>query len=423
MRKLHRPRLLLAVPAACLSALASLGAPGAEAPGWPSWRGPAGDGISAETGFLKTWPEGGPKELWRIPLGSGFSSFAAVGDRLFTMTERQGVGGSSRQEAICLDAASGRGVWSRELEDGYKEGQGGNGPRSTPAVKDGIAYFLGAHGTLAALDAATGDPVWTLNILERFKAENITWGLSASPHIEGDLVIVPVGAPSSPVVALDRKTGEPVWRCGSDGQGDIAGYATPLAITHAGERQVIVVLGRSVISLDPDGGKILWKHYWRTDFDVNAASPVYADGKVFVSSGYDHGAVLLEIPKKRGRFPREVWKSKVLKNKFSSSVIHEGSLYGFDNTILKCVEFATGRERWRQRGFGYGSLLVADGHLILLGEGGGLALAKADPSAYIEVARKDGVLRGSVAWTVPVLHRGVLYLRNLVEAVALDLRP
>lgn len=384
---------------------------------WPCWRGPEGNGISPETGFPKKWPREGLERLWTVELGAGFSSFAAVGEFLYTLRQKGEV-----QEAVCMAAASGDIVWSHVLEPAYKERQGGDGPRATPCVKDGIVYALGARGTLAALSTTDGKPLWKLNVLKKLKAENLDWGLSASPIVEGDKVVIPVGAPGSPVAAFHRKTGQVLWTSGSDGQGDVAGYSTPLAVRHGDEKQLLVFLGKSLVALEPERGRVLWSYFWKTDWNVNAAAPVYHDGLVFISSGYGHGSVLLEAPTRRGRFPVEVWKSRVMCNKFKSCVLFEDHLYGFDETFLKCVEFRTGKEKWAKRGFGYGSVLIADGHLILLSDRGNLALARADSTAYRQVAHMDRVLTGR-CWTVPVLHRGVLYLRSLKHAVALDMRP
>jgi outer membrane protein assembly factor BamB len=383
---------------------------------WPGWRGPEGAGISRETGIREPWPEGGLPVLWRIDVGSGFSSFAAVGARLFTMDQV-----SDRQRVLCLDAETGRTLWSHDLEEGFGDWQGGDGPRATPAVKGDLVYALGARGTLAALSTLDGRPAWRLDVLEKFRAKNIQWGLSGSPVVEGGVLVVPVGAPNAPIVAFDLESGQVAWRSGSDGQGDRAGYSTPYAITHAGSRQILAFLGRSIVSLEPEGGKVLWRYYWRTDWDVNAAAPIYHDGHVFISSGYDRGSALLRVPAQKGGIPEKVWESRVLRNKFSSSVLHEGHLYGFDETRLKCVEMKTGEEKWKQSGFGYGSLLLVDGRLVILGDAGDLALARATPTRYVETARMARVIPGR-SWTVPVLHRGILYLRNLKQAVALRIR-
>ena len=205
---------------------------------WPCFRGPRQDGISRETGLLTSWPGKGLKELWRIDLGSGFSSFAAVGGRLYTLAERAG-----RQEAVCLEASSGREIFRQDLEEGFPERQGGDGPRATPTVGEGLVFALGARGALAALDAESGKPRWRIKLLEKFRARNLTWGLCGSPLLEGGRLIVAVGAGGPSVVALKPETGEVLWRADPGGLEPVAGYSTPYAITHAGRRQVVVFLG------------------------------------------------------------------------------------------------------------------------------------------------------------------------------------
>jgi outer membrane protein assembly factor BamB len=337
-----------------------------------------------------------------------------VGGRLYTLAERAG-----RQEAVCLEASSGRAIFRRDLEEGFPDRQGGDGPRATPAVGEGLVFALGARGTLAALDAESGEPRWRIGLLEKLGARNLTWGLTGSPLLESGRLIVQIGESDHPVVALKPATGEVLWRSGAGGLAGLAGYSTPYAITHAGRRQVVVFLGKGVVGLDPESGKTLWSYAWETSYDANAAAPIYQDGRLFISSGYNRGCALLELPQAEGGRPGEAWMNLVLKNKFSSSVLHQGYLYGFDENRLKCVEFRSGKESWRQGGLGHGTVLIADGQLIILGDQGDLALARATPQGYQETARAPGVLRNLPAWTVPVLHGGVLFLRDLREAVAL----
>jgi outer membrane protein assembly factor BamB len=388
--------------------------------GWTQWRGPHGDGISREAGFLKRWPAKGLVDVWRIDvLGAGFSSFAAVGERLYSMGQAGG-----RQFLAALDAGSGKEIWRLDCGSAYQERQGGDGPRATPAAGAGRVHALGATGELVAAEAESGRLIWRVNVLEEFGAKNLEWGMSASPLLLRDLLVVAVGGKGTGVVAFDAATGKVRWRSQSDGAGDRAGYAAPYAFVAGGREQIAAFQARALVGLDPEDGAVLWSFPWRTSFDVNAAAPIHHEGHIFISSGYNHGSALLRLERgEAGWKAVEVWKSTVLRNKFSSSVLHEGHLYGFDENRLKCVELLSGREKWKAAGFGHGTLLLAGGHLIVLGDQGDLALALARPERYEEVARQNGVLRGGVSWTVPVLHRGRLYLRNGREAVCLDLRP
>ncbi len=374
---------------------------------WPQYRGPNRDAISPVTGILDRWPAAGPEVLWRVAVGEGYSGMAVAGGRLFTMYAQGG-----DELVLAHDAASGRELW-RFRSDAAFRNSFGNGPRSTPTVVDGVVYALGAKGKLHALEAATGKPVWSRDLVQDLDGRIPTWGVSTTPLVEGGLVLVDVGARGKSVVAFDRRTGEVAWTAGDD----IPGYATPIAFTAGGVRQAVFFTGRSVVAVTPDKGEVLWRVPWTTSYDVNAATPIFvAPDKLFVASGYDTGAALFRL-RDRARRVEMVWQSRGMKNQFSSSVVQGGYLYGFDNKILKCLDVATGAEKWATRGFGHGSLVWADGHLFVLGEAGRLALVEATPEAYREKASVQA-LKGK-CWTAPTLVDGRLFLRNEEEMVCL----
>ncbi len=403
MRRALIPTLKLALLLALLPARLA-------AADWPQFRGPDRDGRSAETGLLTSWPAGGPEVLWRIELGEGYSGISVVGDRLFTLYAT-----SSGEYLAAFDRRDGRQLWRLRLDDRYRDGQG-NGPRSTPTVDGEVVYAFGARSVLVAAAAADGRELWRRDLKQTVGARPPQWGASTSPLVEGELLIVDAGgAPDASVVALDRRTGETVWTGGSDK----AGYSSPLAVTVGGVRQVLLFTGTRLVSVAPADGKVLWKRGWRTSYDVNAAVPVFIPpDRVFVASGYDTGGALLRIRVAGGRTSaEELWSSRGMKNQFSSSVYLDGHLYGFDNSILKCLDAASGEERWKARGFGHGSLTYADGRLIVLGDRGRLALVEATPEAYREKAAFE--VWSAKSWTVPTLADGRLYLRNEREMLAL----
>jgi outer membrane protein assembly factor BamB len=245
------------------------------------------------------------------------------------------------------------------------------------------------------------------------------WGISTSPLVEGDLLLIDVGGrPGAALVALAKGTGLAKWTT----EEDQPGYSAPIAVTIAGKRQIVFFTGSRLLGVAPDDGKTLWEVRWRTSYDVNAATPIFIPpDKVFVASGYDTGSGLFRIAVDgAGLRADQLWRSPGMKNQFSSSIHHQGTLYGFDNAILKAVDAASGEERWKARGFGHGSLTMADGHLFVLGDRGKLALVEATPAEYRE---KGGfqVVEGK-CWTVPTLADGRLYVRNEREVVALDVR-
>ena len=374
-----------------------------EAANWPGFRGPQGDGRSAESGLLVNWPDGGPKKVWQVAIGGGFSGVVAVDGRLFTLYSRAG-----RELVVSLDAATGREIWSTDLDQERRD-RFGDGPRSTPLVEDGRVYAVSSLGQLEALDADDGQVLWSRNLRLELGARIPEWGVSASPIVEGRLLLFNVGGkPGHAIVAFDKQTGEIVWSAESD----LPGYALPIALTVGGVRQVVFFTGSNLLALAPADGKTLWTHPWKTAYDINAASPVFiAPDKLFVSSGYDTGATLFRLSAK-GQEARatEVWKTRGMKNQFSSSVHHAGYLYGFDNKSFKCIDAATGEDRWRKGGLGHGSLLFADGHLIVLSEGGELLLVEAKPEAYTEKASFQ--VADAKHWTAPTLYDGKIYVRN-----------
>ncbi|MCZ6507499.1 MAG: PQQ-like beta-propeller repeat protein [Acidobacteria bacterium] len=400
-----RDKTLKTIAALCTSLLVA----GFASSDWPRYRGPTGDARSPETGLLTEWPADGPPEVWRAELGDGYSCMAVSGGRLYTLF------GSGRDEiAVCLDAASGREIWRVRIDSNRGDDQG-DGPRSTPTVDGDHVYVLGASAKLYALDAATGATRWRVDLPEQLGARVPRWGVSTSPLVEDDLLVVDVGGrPGYSLVAFDKRTGSVRWHANDD----VPGYSTPLAITVGGQRQVVSFSGTELVAVAAADGELLWRHPWRTSYDVNAAMPVFLPpNRLFISSGYDTGAAVLEIGE---RSVREVWRSRVMKNHFNSSVLVDGYLYGFDNGTLKCLDSASGEEQWAQRGFAKGSLLYADGRLVILSERGLLALADADPRQYTERSRFQ--LFKTKTWTMPSLADGRLFVRDQEELVALNLR-
>ncbi len=380
---------------------------------WPQFRGLHRDGVSAETGLLKSWPAAGPPVVWRVPAGEGYSHIAVADGRLYTL-----VGRGRDEILLCLDAVTGRTLWHFRAGDMLMNDMG-NGPRSTPTVDGGMVYAWSSQGKLYALDAKSGREVWRHDLRQEIGAESPNWGIATSPLVEGELLLVEAGGNGNrTIAAFDKKSGRLAWTS----LDDRPSYAAPIALTAAGVRQVVFLTASSLAAVAPSDGRLLWRVPWQTTFDVNASTPIFVPpDRVYVSSGYDTGAAVYRI---RARGPRleteEVWRSRVMKNQFSSSLLAGGYLYGFDNATFKCVDVNTGEEKWKQRGLGQGSLILADGHLIVLSDAGALLLVEPTPAAYREQARAQ-VLTGK-SWTAPTLSGGRLYLRNEDAMVALDLR-
>ena len=390
-----------------IGSLALIVAVGAPAADWPQFRGPNRDGVSSETGLLTSWPKDGPRVLWRTELGEGFSGIAVVKGQLYTM-----FGAGEKEYAAAYDAATGKEIWRHQLGPKWID-RFGNGPRATPTVDGDVVYVLSGQGDLAALKAADGTAIWSHDLRADYSAKPPRWGVSTSPLVEGDMLLVNVGGDGHAVVAFDKKTGKEIWAS----QDDAAGYSAPLALTIGEQRQLLFFTAAGLIALAPSDGKLLWRQKWKTSYDVNASTPIFiAPDKIFVSTGYDVGAAVYRVGD--GGL-EEIWRNRGMKNKFSSSVLHEAHLYGFDESTLKCIDAESGETLWRKRAFGHGSLLYADGHLIVLGDAGQLALVEATPNAYNEKSVAQ-IFKGKT-WTMPTLVDGNLYLRDQKELISLKI--
>ncbi len=371
---------------------------------WPQWRGPARDGVSAETELLEQWPEGGPSLLWKTNgLGQGYSSVAVSGGRVFSQGQR-----GRRQLVIALDEETGEILWEAPLGGSYHHGRG-NGPRGTPTVNQGNVYALGVEGSLVSVEAATGKKLWYTNLLNRFGGRNISWGISESPLVDGNRVIVNAGGSGASVVALDKKNGNLIWKS----QSDEAGYSSAVATRAGGVSHYIVLTGEAAVGLRPDNGTLLWRYERVSNRTANVATPIVRGDYVFVSSDYGTGGALLELTGDRGGLEaREVYFNRDMRNHYSSSVLVGDYLYGYSSRILTSMNFKTGEVAWRDRSVGKGQIIYADGHLYLLSEDGAVGLVEATPSAYKEKSRFE-IGRGDYpTWALPAIANGKLFLRD-----------
>jgi outer membrane protein assembly factor BamB len=383
-------------------------------PYWTGFRGPQRDGHYRERTIRTSWPTGGLQTLWKQPVGGGYASFAIAGGRAFTIEQR-----GEEEVVAAYEIATGRELWTNSWRAAFRESMGGDGPRATPTWFEGHVFALGAEGELRCLDDATGRVGWRTNILEDAGADNLQWGMAASPLIVDDTVVVlPGGRDGRSVVAYDRRSGSRVWAALSDQ----AAYSSPMLVTLAGVRQIVVFSATRLMGLAPLSGELLWEYPWKTQFEINASQPlVVGDNRLFVSSGYGTGAAVIELgPSGRGLGVREVWRNIRMKNQFSSSVLHEGFVYGLDESILACVDAASGELKWKGGRYGYGQIMLASGHIIVLTEDGQLALVRARPDRHEEIARFP-VLEGKT-WNHPAIADGYLLVRNLREMAAFDLK-
>ena len=392
---------------------------------WPNYRGPNHDGISTETGWKTTWPAEGPKRLWKATVGTGFSSVSVSEGRVCTM------GNSNNQDTIwCFDAETGKELWHHSYPCPTDPNLFEGGPTATPAMVDtrvltqSLVYTLSRRGDVFCIEAASGKIAWTTNVAKALGLKIPTWGFAGSP------LFIDTRSTGGPMnlylnvgtagVALDGFNGKIVWSSGAKA----SGYTTPVPCSFAGQQAIALCIASDVVALEIKSGKPLWQYPWKTDYDINAADPVIEADNVFVSSGYEHGAALLQIHDDQP--PSLVWQNKNMRNQISSSVLFEGHLYGMDGNnghdiTLKCVEFKTGKILWNHQGFGTGTLMMADKKLIILGDKGELAVAEASPEAFKLIAHAQ--ILGGKCWTVPVLANGRIYCRNAKgDLVCLDVK-
>lgn len=399
---MHRNRNLQLM---ALSMTAGLLSPLSVRADWPNFFGPKFDGKSDETGFKKEFKQA-PKPSWERTIGSAFSSFAVVGDRLYTCGEAE-----KQQALYCLNANTGEVIWQKPFEKQYKN-EHGDGTRATPTVDGDRVYVLGAFGKLICVDAATGKDIWEKQF------NNVpTWAYSGSVLIEGDLAIVSAGKGHGSLIAYEKKTGKEVWKVGDDQ----VGYATPYPFTFNNQRYVVGFMGNVAIIAEMKTGREVWRSAWKTSYDVNAAMPIFHDGHLFFSSGYDTGCGLFKLAADGDKLSAtQVWKSDVLLTKFQSCILHNGKLYASDQNALKVVDFMTGKELFKQAKIKNATMVLADEHFIMLTEQGQLQIAKAGGAEFTPIT-KVSILDGR-CWSIPVLDKGRLFARNMDRVVCLDLK-
>ena len=379
---------------------------------WTDFRGPARDGYYRQGRLNLDWPEEGLTPIWKQPIGEGYASFVVAHNRAFTIEQRR-----DQEVVVAYDAATGRELWTHSWDAHFDELMGGPGPRATPTWYDGRLYALGAAGRLWCLEADTGEVVWERDILRDSQATNLSWAMSGAPLIvDGQVVVQPGGSAGWSVVAYDRETGDVVWHA----LDDVQAYTSPMLITLAGQRQIVTVTATRAVGLDLEG-TLLWEYPWKISMVPNIAQPLLVGpDRLFLSASYGRGAAVIELTGAQPPFQAvTVWSNNRMKNKFSSSVLHGGYIYGLDESILACMDAATGELKWKGGRYGYGQLLLAGDHLIVLTERGELALVRATPDGHEEVAR-SGAIEGKT-WNVPALADGRLLVRNAREMAGFDL--
>lgn len=402
-----------------LAAPASRRAPPVYSEDWPRFLGPDATGVSRELDLNLDWPEEGPPELWRRELGAAYSAPVAQGDRL-VLFHRLG----DEEILECVQPLTGETIWRYGYPTQYVDSFGFNGgPRSSPAIDDDRVYSFGAEGMLSCVDLETGTLRWQRNLNEEYGVPQNFFGVGTSPVIEGNLVLLNLGGPQGAgVIALNKTLGATVWTSTSEG----ASYSTPIVRTVREQRLAIFFTREGLLVLDPQSGAERYRYEFRSrnEASVNAATPVIVGDVVFLSASYNVGAVALRLGETG---VAAIWKDpRAMSNHWATSIYAGGYLYGMDGrhesgSNFRCIDFQTGAVRWTaDQGLGRASFLMAEGHLIALGERGELALIEVNPERYIEKRRIQAM--DYPCWTPPILARGLLFLRSETQIACFDLR-
>lgn len=380
----------------------------------PQFFGPARNGFVPAVQLDEDWKTNPPTELWRQSIGAGWSAFAVVSGRAYTQEQR-----GEEELVTCYELLTGKLLWAHADKTRFFQWQGGEGPRATPTIHEGLVHTYGATGLLNCLDASTGKSLWQRSVLSENRLANIEWGVSASPLIVDDEVIVTGGNPRGPVLfAYNRKTGAPIWKSGDDQ----ANYSSPILATLAGKHLILCNNVRALTAYDPADGAIILDHAWGGEKFPKASQPVViSEDRVFISAGYGMGCQLLEVKAKPdGKLSTtEIWSGMKMKTQFNSPALLKGHLYGLDDGRLACIDIATGDRLWKEGRFASGQSLLAGNRIIVQNESGPVHLCAAKPDGFTELAKLNAL--SSKTWNHPVLAGRFLLVRNDREAVCYEL--
>lgn len=382
---------------------------------WPEYRGRNRDGIVRGVSIRTDWDARPPQALWRHPVGLGWSSFVIVDGLAFTQEQRR-----EQEAVVCYDALTGEQVWAHQDTARFSEALGGDGPRATPAVYDGRLYALGATGILNCLEPRTGKRIWSHDVLVENSIANVPWGMTGSPLVYDNLVVINPGGPNQQgLMAFDRLTGKQIWQAGVDP----ASYCAPQLNTVDGVRQILLFDGMGIAGHDPKNGRELWKFPWTNQAKVNASQPFVLDpDRVLISNGYGVGSAMLQVKHQQQNWTvTPLWESKRLRLKFNPGVLQYPYVYGLDEGILACFDLQENKLKWRGGRYSFGQVLLIGEWLLVLAETGEVALVKAAPDAFTEVARFPAIT--GKTWNCHAIWKGLLFVRNGDEAACYDLRP
>ena len=383
---------------------------------WPGFRGTKRDGVVRGASINTDWSKSPPRQVWRHPIGPGWSSMAIVDGRLFTQEQR-----GEHDVVVCMDATTGGEIWSHDEPGRFWDPLSSAGPRATPTFDNGKIFAQGATGMLLCLDAASGNRIWSRNVLEDTGVGKMPdWGVCASPLVVGGVVVTySAGQGGKGLIAYNRENGEIAWTANAG----MYSYSSPHLLTIAGQEQVLFISDAGLTSLEPQSGKVLWKYDAPGQPPRSLQPLMVGEGKLLVQLGLEAPADLIQVAKDGDTWTAtKIWTTKNMKSPFNDFVLHEGNVYGFDNTFFCCVDANTGEKKWRKGRYGQGQvMLIADqGVLIVLSEKGKVVLVAAKADDLQELGSFQAI--EGKTWNHPVLWQGKLYVRNSQEIACYEIK-
>lgn len=387
---------------------------------WPKWLGPNGNGISTQEGLLDQWPQGGPEKVWSAHVGRGFSSPIGFDGKVYLLSMR-----GSNDNLTAFDAATGKVIWSEANAVTHRADQpqarnDDNGlplPLATPAIDHDRIYTYGGGGDLICRSLNDGQKVWAINILDEMHTQILGWNQASSPLVDEKYVYVQGGQDGPIAIAVDKQSGKIGWTSQAKG---LSGYAAPIMIDVQGARQLIILGGDRLYALNPNTGVTIWTFPWKTDYDVNAATPVYRDGHLFISSGYGHGCAMLAVD---ATSAKEVWQNTEVTCKFQPPILSGDRLYANSAGRLKCLQWPTPKVLWKSSDVKLregGTIVLAGSKMIAMSEDGTLSLLRINNDGA-SVVSEAHLFDGDNVWSMPLIYRGNLYAMGGDELVCLKI--
>mgnify|MGYP000319744278 FL=1 len=371
---------------------------------WPNWLGPTHDGVSKES----DWGNALENLKWKTKVGVGFSSMVVANGRLFTMGH-DGQKRGGKETVYCLDAMSGKPIWTDSyaapLVDYLHEG----GPCATPTVDGNVVFAISKHGLLHAYQASSGKKAWSKNMMAISGMRKVpAWGFAGSPYVMGNLLLIEAGA----TYALDKNSGKIIWKS----KDYRPAYGSPISFKSGKDTHIAVLKTDGLVILNARNGQTLAFEKWETSYSTNASTPIIRGDKIFISTGYRRGCALFQW---NGKSLNKIYENKNLSTHMNHAILVDDYLYGFDGNVhmagpkdFACIQFSTGREQWRvnDRGLQVGSLLIAGDRMLMLGQKGEGVVARVNPKKF-EVLNREQIIGGKT-WTMPILANGLFYVRN-----------